>query len=167
MDEHIDTAAFEAFRALMALIANPKAAEARVLDLQRQTDDLRDAQSKLAAEREALDRRSGELDARSASLDRRETALREREVALHVAERQAEQTWRMRDVPFSLPKVRTYPGGMTQELDPTEGRPVDAHYDDRVRPPAPIEGHTASVDGPANLHQTTYRPARSMRRAVS
>jgi hypothetical protein len=82
---------FVAVQALIALVAHPKACEARVQTLQRETDACAAAQSKLAGERTAHDQRAAELDARSATLDEREKKLRRREAELHGREQQAKE----------------------------------------------------------------------------
>jgi multidrug efflux pump subunit AcrA (membrane-fusion protein) len=82
--EHPD--AFSAVTNLVALLADPKAASARLTELQKQIEKAEAASAKLAADREqhaaAVAAAKAELDARGAALLKRETAagIKEREL---------------------------------------------------------------------------------------
>lgn len=97
--------AFAAALALLTVVVDAPACRARILDLQRQADQLRDLQAKLAGERAAhdaavagerakLDERQQDLDRRLGDVRRREAALAPARVALlrDAAERTASAT---------------------------------------------------------------------------
>jgi hypothetical protein len=130
-------ATFDAVLTLLKTISDAPACKARTLELQRQTDALAAAQTKLSAEVSAVTRRSGELDTRSEQLDRREADIRRRETAVFVREGQLEETAKLRGVPFDPKAAQPFGpgGGMTREVDPDEGKPLaDAHFREVLEP---------------------------------
>jgi hypothetical protein len=142
---------------LIALVENAAAFKARIQELQRETAQAREAQSKLSSETVAVTRRSGELDTRSEHLDKREADIRRREVVVHVRENELEETAKLRGVPFDPKAAQPHgPGGsLTREVDPDEGKlPADAHF---RNVPEPV---FAEAPPPPPI----ARPHRSMRR---
>jgi hypothetical protein len=116
---------FAAVLGLVSIVTDGPTCKARILDLQRQADQARDLQGKLASERTAFNQK---VTAERAELDRREAALRKHEIAVSVRERE------LASAKATLPKHhdRRTDGfiagsGLSRELDDGPLAP-DAHY---------------------------------------
>jgi hypothetical protein len=72
--------AYDTLTGLIALLADSKAATARIAELQKLERQIARAQAQLAIDREAHDRKAAELDAREAALQVREEAVTAAEV---------------------------------------------------------------------------------------
>jgi hypothetical protein len=127
-----DAATFAAALSLLAAAADVPATRARIHSLQKATDAAVNAQAKLAAEREALDRK---VTADTAALDERERAIRAREVKLAAGEgalrnRETALASRNEELDRRLGRYKTV-GGITQDFgDPEQRNPLhpDPHF---------------------------------------
>jgi hypothetical protein len=160
--EHLaeNVAAHAGAMALIELATNAPAIKARILELQRQTDQLRDQQSKLAGEREALERDKAEhaakVKADEAALDKARDRLRE--TRTYIEDEAIKRFRKEQSETFVAPKFGAALAAANGERTPEEARRLlveghDAHF--RTAP----EPH---FQAPAEPTQT--RPVRSMRR---
>ena len=129
----IDGAAFKALGDLIALIANPKACEARFQTLQRETDACAAAQSRLSAERAALEAEKAAFAKECAGLDALKAELKAAKADVaRLGQELAEANTAKFMARNPRPQGKLVPAGsagstMTREYFP-DARPSDAHY---------------------------------------